>query len=134
MKELILILFSLTCFLSLLNQDKCNVNQKMGDLVVATVYNAVPKQTNSDPGNTASMFALDLENPYKHKIIAVSRDLLVKYPMGTYVRISGTRYDGIYQVQDKMNKRWHRRIDILINVGMPLGKWDKVKITKVYED
>ena len=100
-------------------------------LVTTTVYNAVPAQTNSDPGHTASMFELDLSNPYKHKIIAVSRDLLKKFPIHTRVRIQGTSYDGIYVVEDKMNKRYTKRIDILINVGMKIGKWENVKLTKI---
>lgn len=99
--------------------------------VVATVYNAVPAQTNSDPSHTASMFKLDLSNPYKHRIIAVSRDLLIKFPMGTKVRVEGTSYDGVYIVEDKMNKRYTKRIDILINVEMIIGKWENVKITKI---
>ncbi len=98
--------------------------------VVATVYNAVPEQTNSDPGHTASMFELDLSNPYKHRIIAVSRDLLVKFPIHSKVEIKGTSYDGIYIVEDKMNKRYTIRIDILINQDMKIGKWNKVIITK----
>jgi len=101
------------------------------DIVTCTVYNAVPAQTNSDPGHTASMFKLDLSNPYKHKIIAVSRDLLIKYPMGTKVQITGTNYDGIYTVEDKMNKRYKKRIDILINTDMKIGKWNNIKITKL---
>lgn len=102
------------------------------EIVTTTVYHAVVAQCNSDPSHTASMFKLDLKNPYKHKIIAVSRDLLKKFPMHSKVRISGTkRYDGIYIVEDKMNKRYTKRIDILINVGMKIGKWNKVKITKI---
>jgi len=104
---------------------------EMADTVVCTVYNAVPEQTNSDPEHTAFMFKLDLNNPYKHRIIAVSRDLLKKYPKGTKVYIDGTRYDGIYTVMDKMNKRYTNRIDILINGDMPIGKWDYVKIIKI---
>jgi 3D (Asp-Asp-Asp) domain-containing protein len=100
-------------------------------LVTTTVYNAVPAQTNSDPGHTASMFKLDLTNPYKHRIIAVSRDLLKKFPMHSKVRIQGTDYDGVYVVEDKMNKRYTKRIDILINVEMPIGKWENVKLTKI---
>jgi 3D (Asp-Asp-Asp) domain-containing protein len=100
-------------------------------VVTSTVYNAVPEQTNSDPGHTASMFKLDLSNPYKHRIIAVSRDLLIEFPMGTRVEVSGTSYDGVYTVEDKMNKRYNNRIDILINVGMKIGKWENVKITKL---
>lgn len=101
--------------------------------VVATVYNAVVEQCNSDPGHTASMFKLDLKNPYKHKVIAVSRDLRSTYPYGTKVLVTGTDYDGIYTVEDTMNKRYTNRIDILINIDMPIGKWHNVKITKVTE-
>ena len=102
------------------------------EIVTATVYNAVPEQTNSDPGHTASMFKLDLSNPYKHRIIAVSRDLLIKYPMGTEVRVEGAgKYDGVWIVEDKMNKRYSKRIDLLINVDMSIGKWSGVKITKI---
>lgn len=101
------------------------------DTVTATVYNAVPEQCNEDPSHTAFMFKLDLTNPYKHRIVALSRDLLTKYPKGTKIIIKGTKYDGIYIVMDKMNKRWTNRIDILINKDMPIGKWENVKIEKM---
>lgn len=117
----------LTIFLAVLS----HFNIK-SDLVTATVYNAVVEQTNSDPGHTASMFKLDLSNPYKHRIIAVSRDLLEKYPMGSKVIVSGTgKYDGIWHVEDKMNKRYTKRIDLLINIDMKIGKWKNVKISKI---
>ena len=99
--------------------------------VHATVYNAVPEQTNSDPGHTAFMFELDLNDPFKHKIIAVSRDLLIKYPKGTKVYVSGTSYDGVYVVMDKMNKRYTNRIDLLINLDMQIGSWPNATITKL---
>ena len=99
--------------------------------VHATVYNAVPEQTNSDPGHTAFMFELDLSNPYKHRIIAVSRDLLIKYPKGTKVYVSGTSYDGVYVVMDKMNKRYTNRIDLLINLDMQIDSWPNATITKL---
>lgn len=101
------------------------------DIVTVTVYNAVESQCNEDPGHTAFMFELDLANPYKHKIIAVSRDLLTKYPKNTKVKITGTSYDGVYTVMDKMNKRYTKRIDILINQDMSIGKWEDITITKV---
>ena len=101
------------------------------EFVTCTVYNAVEKQCNSDVRHTASMFELDLNNPYKHKIIAVSRDLLKKFPLGSRVQIKGTNYDGIYQVQDKMNKRYSKRIDILINKDMKIGKWENVTIKRI---
>lgn len=96
--------------------------------VHATVYNAVPEQTNLDPGHTAFMFELDLNNPYKHKIIAVSRDLLKEFPKGTKVCVMGTDYDGVYVVMDKMNKRYTNRIDLLINLDMKIGNWPNATI------
>ena len=108
-----------------------SAQKAVSDYVVCTVYNAVPEQTNSDPEHTAFMFKLDLGNPYKHRIIAVSRDLLKKYPKGTQVCIEGTSYDGLYTVMDKMNKRYTNRIDILINEDMPIGKWDNISMHKI---
>lgn len=101
------------------------------DVVVATIYNAVPSQCNADCFTTAFMFRLDKKDQFKHRIIAVSRDLLEKYPNGTKVKITGTKFDGIYTVRDKMNKRFKNRIDILINRDMKGGKWDNVKIEKI---
>lgn len=109
-------------------------SDEVSTTVTATVYHAVPEQTNSDPSHTASMFKLDLKNPYKHRIIAVSRDLLDKFPYGTKVVVSGVgKYSGIYTVHDTMNKRYKKRIDILINKGMKLGKWECVEIRELCE-
>lgn len=102
------------------------------DKVRTTVYHAVEEECNSDPGHTAFMFELNLKNPYKHKIIAVSRNLLKKYPNGSKVYVVGTgKYDGIYTVRDKMNKRFKNCIDILINKDMPIGCWNNVRIYKL---
>jgi hypothetical protein len=103
------------------------------DIVIATVYHAVENQTNSDPSHTASMFSLDLSNPYKHRIIAISRNLLDnKFKMGDKVMITGAgKYSGIWIINDKMNKRYTDTVDFLINVGMPIGKWHDVKIEKI---
>ena len=124
MRKIFVVSILFTMFASL------SASKDMADYVVCTVYNAVPEQTNSDPEHTAFMFKLDLDNPYKHRIIAVSRDLLEKYPKGTKVVIRGTSYDGVYTVMDKMNKRYTKRIDILINEDMPIGKWEDTRIYK----
>ena len=99
--------------------------------VTATVYNSVANQCNKDYLHTAYMFKLDSTNQFKHRIIAVSRDLIHTYPNGTKVRLEGTKYDGIYTVRDKMNKRYRKRIDILINSDMKIGKWENCYITKL---
>ena len=49
-------------------------------------------------------------------MVAVSRDLKRKYKFGTKVRITGIgKHNGVYVVRDVMNKRFTKRVDILIN-------------------
>ena len=100
---------------------------------IATVYNAVAGQCNPDYGRTASMFRLNLKNPYSHRIIAIERTMMDKYglEMGDVVYLEGVgKYDGVWQVQDKMNKRFagQDKIDLLVNGNTKTGKWNNVKI------
>lgn len=98
--------------------------------VEATVYNALPGQCNEDYLTTASGLKINKDN--LPRIIAVSRDLEKHFPLGTKVRICNTgKFDGIYWVEDRMNRRWRRKIDILVNDNIKLGKWKKVLITKM---
>lgn len=100
--------------------------------VTVTVYHAVAEQCNADYLHTASMFKLDKNNQYKHKIVAVSRDLLNVYPYGSQIVVNGTGiYDGVWNVEDTMNKRYTNHIDLLINTDMKIGKWNNIKITKI---
>jgi len=101
--------------------------------VTATIYHAVPEQTNSTPDRTATMFKIDLKNPRKHNIIAVSRDLeALGFEMGTQVIVSGAGdLDGIWNIEDRMNKRWTKRIDFLVNTTREGGKWENVIIKKL---
>jgi hypothetical protein len=103
------------------------------DEVIATVYNAVPEQCNADCGRTATMFRLNLSDPYSHRIIAIERTMMNKYDiqMGDVVYLKGVgEYDGVWQVQDKMNKRFanKKKIDLLVNGDVKYGKWDDVQI------
>jgi hypothetical protein len=41
--------------------------------------------------------------------------------------------DGVWTVQDRMNKRWTNRIDFLVDTDVRGGKWDSVKIELIYE-
>lgn len=100
---------------------------------IATVYNAVPSQCNKDCGRTASMFRLNLNDVYSHRIIAIERTMMDKYglQMGDVVYLEGVgKYDGVWQVQDKMNKRFAGmgKIDLLVPNNIKNGKWDNVKI------
>ncbi len=98
--------------------------------VTCTIYHAVPEQTDSTPFITASGAKINKENPQSHRWIAVSRDLEeLGFVFGARVRVTGTNsLDGIYIVQDRMNKRWIKRIDLLVNKEIKGGKWDKVKL------
>lgn len=101
--------------------------------VKATVYHAVVEQCNKDVQHTATNFKLNLNNPYSHRIIAVSRDLEAKgFVMNSKVYVSGTvKYDGIWVIRDRMHKRKTNQIDFLINKSMGLGIWENIKIEKL---
>lgn len=101
--------------------------------VEATVYNAVPGQCNNDCLHTASMFRLDLNDVAPHKIIAMERTFMKELGVhyGDVVKIEGAgKYDGVYQIQDTMNKRFagQHKIDILVPKNIKYGKWNNVKL------
>lgn len=115
-------------------------NEKNWKLVdsntIATVYNAIPAQCNGDFGHTASMFTLNLDNVLSHRIIAMERTFMAKLGLkyGDVVKIEGTDgYDGVWQIQDTMNKRFKgmNKIDILVPNNIKHGQWDNVKLYKL---
>lgn len=133
------------CFNHFLNVNQDNKNVEVVDKieviewalcaadVEATVYNAVPSQCNKEFGYTASMFYLDLYDIEAHKIIAMERTFMKEFGLvyGDIVKIIGAgKYDGVYQIQDVMNKRFagQHKIDILVNESIKYGKWNNVKI------
>ena len=118
------------------------VNKKKNDWklvdshTIATVYNAIPAQCNGDFGHTASMFTLNLDDVLSHRIIAMERTFMTKLGLkyGDIVKIEGTNgYDGVWQIQDTMNKRFKgkHKIDILVPNNIKYGQWDNVKIYKL---
>ena len=85
------------------------------DIVAVTTYSPSIEQTDSTPLITASGFKINPANPKRHRIIAVSRDLKKKYKFGKKVRITGIgKLSGTYTIRDVMNKRYKKRVDILI--------------------
>jgi len=90
----------------------------------------VPAQTDSTPFVTASNSKIDPENPQGHRWIAVSRDLEeLGFTFGVKVCVEGTGvFDGEWTVQDRMNKRWTKRIDFLVNEEIKGGKWNNIYI------
>lgn len=119
-----------------IKDEKTNTWELIADDVFATVYNAEPKQCNNDITHTASMFRLNLKDVLSHRIIAMERTMMAKFGLkyGDIVKIEGTgKWDGEWQIQDTMNKRFagQHKIDILIPKSAGLGKWDNVKVYKL---
>jgi 3D (Asp-Asp-Asp) domain-containing protein len=85
------------------------------DIVTVTTYSPTVEQTDSTPLITASGFKINPNNPKKQRIVAVSRDLKKKYKFGKKIRITGIgKLSGTYTIRDVMNKRYKKRVDILI--------------------
>jgi 3D (Asp-Asp-Asp) domain-containing protein len=83
-----------------------------------TTYSANIAETDSTPNLTASGFEIDLDNPKKHRILAISRDLKRELKWGEKVVLENAgRFNGIWYVRDLMNPRFRNKIDVLINEG-----------------
>lgn len=114
--------------------NKVNKDWKLASKgVTATVYNAVPAQCNKDCKHTASMFHLNLNDVSSHRIIAMERTFMKSLGLnfGDVVKLEGTDgYDGVWQVQDLMNKRFagQKKIDILVPKNVKKGMWNNVKL------
>lgn len=90
--------------------------------VTATAYTSHVDQTDSTP------FVAAWNDPLYPgiKAIAVSEDMLAEYGLkhGTAVRIAGL--PGLYEVKDKMNRRFKKRIDIYMGVDRKKAmQWGK---------
>ena len=89
------------------------------DTVLITWYNPVSSQCDADPLITADMSKINLDKLKNREIrwIAVSRDLLKKYNMGDTVIIESPneKVNGEWVIHDKMNKRFEKRIDLLVS-------------------
>ena len=102
------------------------------DIVTVTTYTPSVEETDSTPLITASGFKINPTNPKRQRIIAVSRDLKKKYKFGKKVRITGIgKLSGTYTVRDVMNKRYRKRIDILIGTKDKQTKFKKAKLYKI---
>ena len=101
--------------------------------VEGTVYNAVPEQCDEDPIYTASMFRLNLDDVYSHRIIAMEKTFMKTLGLryGDVVKVEGAgRWDGIWQIQDTMSPRFagRKKIDFLVPEDIKLGKWNTIKL------
>ena len=112
--------------------EAVKVDEVIPDIVTLTTYSVSEAQTDSTPLITASGFKLNANNPKRHRIIAVSRDLKRKYKFGQKVRIEGAgKYNGIYTIRDLMHHRWKNKIDILINPSDKHTKLRRIKMFRV---
>lgn len=101
--------------------------------VSATIYNALPAQCDSNALETASGFKLDTINNFRFRVLAISRDLKKKFPLGSRVRVSGIKpkcMNGIWKIEDVMNKRFSNKIDFLVDTNMRFSKtsWTNVQL------
>jgi len=101
--------------------------------VTMTIYSPTNSETDSTPDLTASGFKIDIDNPSKHRIIAVSRDLKRNgWGFNKKVRIrKAGRYNGVYTIKDLMNKRYKKTIDILVDEDHKPVKLKNVEITLI---
>ena len=112
------------------------VEEKVADefrkIVTLTTYSTTVGETDDTPTTTASGFEVDGDNPKKHRIIAVSRDLKRRLRFGEKVVLSNAgRFNGVWYVRDLMNSRWRNKIDILINPDEKHTKMFGVVIKKL---
>jgi 3D (Asp-Asp-Asp) domain-containing protein len=138
MSNLNFILSFIILFLpSELRREEARINEYVSsvapsEVVTLTTYTPTAEECDSTPLITASGFKINESNPKRHRIIAVSRDLKRKYKFGTKLRIKGAgKYDGTYTVRDVMNKRYTKRIDILVGKSDRQTKLKKVKVYKL---
>lgn len=109
--------------------------------VLATKYNAVKSQCDSDPLITADNSKIDLKKLNKHQLrwIAVSQEMTKVFNLNmgdkVFIECDNPKINGIWEIHDHMNKRFSRRIDLLVplndkyNFDRPM----KVKLRKVNE-
>ena len=99
------------------------------DTVTATTYKLTVRENGPYGNNMASGYKVSYKHPGLNRVIAVSRDLLKHYPFHTYVIVKGAgKLDGIWRVEDVMNKRFTKRIDFLIGWKAKHNKFNNVTI------
>ena len=99
--------------------------------VMLTTYTLNPKENGKDCSKFACGYHLANEKKIG-KVIAISRDLLRQFPFHSFVRIRNSgRFNGVYKVEDLMNKRFKNRIDILVHNKDNQYKLNNIIIEKV---
>lgn len=109
-------------------------------LEALTVYNPSKAQCDKTPFVTASNSRINSEDLRNQNIrwMALSRDLLKRwkgnfhYGDTVLVTSGDPEIDGLWIIQDTMNKRYKKRGDLLFDSHVrKAGKWKNVEISKV---
>ena len=108
----------------------------IGIPVKVTMYQPVPRQTDSTPNILADGTRIKVREASNYKFIAVSRNLLRRWggflDFGDWVLLRGTEHkDGVYQVRDTMNPKWVNVVDILESKHVKPYKYENVHIYKM---
>ena len=83
--------------------------------VFLTTYTLSPTENGNDCRTLACGYHL-FDSRKIGKVIAVSRDLLNRFPIHSTVKISNAgKFSGVYRVEDVMNKRFTNKVDVLVN-------------------
>ena len=99
------------------------------DTVTATTYKLTVRENGPYGNNMASGFKVNKKSPGNDRVIAVSRDLLKKYPFHSDVIVKGAgKLNGKWKVEDVMNKRFTKRIDFLLNWEAKHNKFNNIII------
>ena len=109
---------------------------EVGIPVKVTMYQPVPRQTDSTPNILADGTRIKVGQASNYKFIAVSRNLLRRWggflDYGDWILLRGTDHkDGVYQVRDTMNERWVNRIDILESEDVDQYMFPQAEIIKL---
>lgn len=95
------------------------------DTVTATTYRLTAKENGPYGNKMASGYKVSYKAPEEDRVIAISRDLVKHFPFHSYVTIENAgALNGVWKVEDVMNKRFKNRIDFLIGY--------KAKTTKLH--
>lgn len=94
--------------------------------VTVTCYNPDPKQTDSTPDIGA------FNNKVKPGGLAISRDLFESgYVPGMKVYLMGV---GVFKINDVMNKRWEKRVDIFTLNNTDIFKHEDILLSPIIDE